>query len=86
MNPFDRMMKEMNADQSRGFANVLKDSEAQALESTSLSAAEEKRVGRSQRDRREQVLGRLAQLQRCKPRADLGRFADHLKDRTIKQL
>ncbi len=45
------MMREMARDPSRGFANVLKNLEAQALQATSLSAPDERRIGRIQRDR-----------------------------------
>ncbi len=47
---FDRMMTDMAENPATGFARVLKDQEAAAMRSTTLSAAEERRIGRRQRD------------------------------------
>ena len=47
---FDQMMGAMARDPAFGFANVLKDREAEAIRDTPLSAAEERRIGRTQRD------------------------------------
>jgi predicted Zn-dependent protease len=47
---FDRMMGHMARNPATGFADALKDQEAVAIRGTTLSAAEERRIGRKQRD------------------------------------
>ena len=47
---FDRMMGDMSINPSTGFLSVMKDQEAAALQGTTLTIAEERQIGRTQRD------------------------------------
>jgi hypothetical protein len=47
---FDRMMGDMSRNPSTGFLGVMKDQEAAALQGTTLTIAEERQIGRTQRD------------------------------------
>lgn len=47
---FDRMMVDMSRDPANGFAGTMREQQAAAVRSTPITAAEERRMGRAQRD------------------------------------